>query len=221
MKSTCPLCPFVSILTLLVADLCRVEAQIPFLSNLVQPSLASHPISSNSWIAQPFFTAPSIVGFNLDSIQLLLGATLRNATGLSVAVYSGSRKPQTPFGFLSGPEPTSEGVYHFSASGITLTPQTLYWIVLTAETPASAGNFTWERSSSQSYFSASGWTMGLSFFSSEDGSSWLQTTPYPMQFALYASVIPEPSSFVLLSVGSLFLITRLARKSRSTTLSQP
>ena len=219
MKITRSLCASAALFTLLVADSCSVQAQIPSLSNLAQPSFSGHAVASNSWIAQPFFPAASAVGYNLDSIQLLLGSTSGNASGLSVAVYSGSRKPQTPVGFLSGTDSTSGGIYNFTSSGITLSPQTLYWIVLTAETPSSNGNFLWERSSSQSYFSPSGWTMGLSFVSSEDGSSWLQTTPYPMQFALYSSEVPEPSSLMLVGLGGSLLFTRLARKSRSKALS--
>jgi hypothetical protein len=200
--------------------MCRVEAQIASLSNLVQPSLDSHTLASNSWIAQPFFTAVTPSVFNLESIQLLLGANTGEPSGLSVAVYSGTRKPQTPIGFLSGQDPTSGGTYNFTSSGISLSPQTLYWIVLTANTPTSTGNFTWERSSNQSYFSRDGWTMGLSFFSSEDGFNWIQTTPYPMQFALYATAIPEPSSLIILGMGGSILFTSLARKSRSRALSQ-
>ena len=200
-----------------------------FLSNLGESPGNSFAVSQNSWAAQAFNTGDNFVGnhlagFQLNSIQVFMDAPIGNPSGFALSIYSKVTRNEGPsflIANLVGNNPSSPGIYTFSASNLTLGPQNVYWIVMTSSSPSTSGSYVWRESSTLNYQGIGRWTPYPSHDSSADGITWAINGNQPFQFAINATAVPEPSSLLLLSVGGSFLFTRLARKSRSKALRQP
>ena len=181
-----------------------------YVSNLGQTSTGSAYIGRDSWIAQTLVTGTNPGGYSLNSVQLLMDASLRTPTGFAVSVYSKTGdphsaqlpgdSPKSSLGSLSGPAPTGSGVFSYVASGIALSPSSVYFIVATASTPIADGAYAWRAVNGATY--ANGFSIEDYYFGSSNGSTW---TWYPrqsvFQIAIYATPIPEPSASLLLMLG--------------------
>jgi hypothetical protein len=93
---------------------------------------------------------------------------------------------------------------------MTLSANTVYFIVLTSATPVANGAYDWSYSSS-SYNPSGGWQAPVAGFAvdnyqSSDGSNWnlLHLQDYA-QFAITATPVPEPSALALGALGGLLL----------------
>jgi hypothetical protein len=121
--------------------------------------------------------------------------------------------PGSSLGTLSGStNPTTAGIYTFTpTANITLSPSTYYFIVLTAGTAIANGAYEWSLAGTFSYNPSAGWGVLndegsiATFQSSQNGSSWIGHQGN-LQFALTATPIPEPSSSLLILLGSGVLI---------------
>ena len=199
-----------------------------FFSNLGQTPVGSLPIGNNAWCATDFITSLNSSGYLLNSVQLRLDTPTGTPSGLTVAIYDRSSINGIQIGglleTLSGAAPSGSGVFTFQSAGLALGPSRLYYLVATAATPVASGSYRWDITpwlqpppdSSPELFGAR-----PSIYQSADGFSWNITRGNNFMFAINATAVPEPSSLVLLCLGGSFLFTRLARKSRSKTLSQP
>ncbi len=186
-----------------------------YVSNLGQTSTGSASIASDSWIAQTFITGPNSEGYILNSVQLLMDATSGTPSGFTVSLYSKTGdphslqipgdSPQSSLGSLSGSDPTTSGIFNYTASGIMLSPSTFYFLVATATTSVADGAYTW--SAANGVTQNNGFTIDNSYFGSPNGSSW---TWYPrqdvFQFGIYATAVPEPATLALAGLGLACLI---------------
>jgi hypothetical protein len=137
-----------------------------------------------------------------------------NPSGFSVMLYGkgtqvGTVLPGSSLGSLSGSAaPTTAGTYTYTApANLELSPDTYYFIVLTAGTTVANGAYDWSFTSVNSYNPGSGWGASLCLGSSDGSSqSWSPIGAGLQfdfsQFAINASAVPEPSSLLFLSVGS-------------------
>lgn len=139
--------------------------------------------------------------YSLDSATMNLWLA-GNASDLIVGLYGESNgMPGTSLGRLSNP--SSIGVqtnYTFSATGLTLAPNTKYWIV--AEPSLSAEPYCgWARTQTTSEMvyatlrSASGDSWG----------AWRASTQPTASLIVNGTAIPEPSTCCLLALGVLTL----------------
>jgi hypothetical protein len=188
---------------------------ILYVSNLGQTPTGSALIGSNAWIAQIFITGADANGYTLNSVQLLLNSASGNPTGFDVSVYSKSGDPgiltypgDTPQ-FLSelngSTNPATGGLLTYTASGVTLSPSTYYFVVATAASDITQGAYVWSAANSTTH--VNGWTILNEYFSSSDGSSWLSNGRGDVfQMALYATAIPEPGVVSLLGLGGLVFL---------------
>ena len=215
-------------LLLALSDVRGLAQSQTFLSNLGESPGGSFAVSQSSWAAQAFNVGDNIVGtrnegFQLNSIQVLMDAPIGNPSGFSLSIYDIVTRDEGPsrfIGSLVGTPPNTAGVFTFTASNITLGPKT-YWVVMTSSSPIAMGSYSWRESSSGNFEGADRWSPYPSHDFSSDGLTWTINGNKPLQFAVYATAIPEPSSLVLIGLSCSFLFTRLARKSRSKTLRQP
>jgi hypothetical protein len=204
---------------IIFAELCdqriaRAQGTI-YLSSL-GPSTSTAQVGSDSWLAASFRSGNNPSGYLLDFIQLDMSTSSGNPSGFEVQLYNMTKmgsplpiEPGSSLASLSGPnDPTSAGTYTFTASGTTLTPDTLYAIVVTATTPVANGSFAWGQENPSSNTSIDGWTEDGSTFESSDGSSWSENTINDPQFALTATAVPEPNTLDLLTLGGLFFAWR-------------
>ena len=191
-----------------------------FLSNLDTPTIGNLPVASDAWLSTWFQTGPSPAGYTLNSIQLSLGNATGNPIGIEVMIWD-FRNRQS-LANLSGSDPFTAGLYTYTASDLSLLPSTVYWFAVKSSTTAATGSFQWNYSAPGGFILGSDLWNGGSYQTSSDGVVWDRGNSVgKLQFAVNATAIPEPSSFALLGMGGSFLFTRLARKSRSSALSQP
>lgn len=184
-----------------------------FVSNLSQPVNTIVFIAHDSWYANSFTTGPNSLGYSLNSVQLLMQTAIGNPSGFSVSIYlgNGGFPSSTNVGNLSGSDPLAGGVHSYSASMVTLLPSTRYFVVVSAQTFLSTGAFRWSSPTTGFSDTTGGWSYGPYHSTSTDGINWSRSAP-DLQYAVYATAIPEPSSAVVLALGSLMLATSLRRR---------
>jgi hypothetical protein len=197
---------------LLAPQIAPAQGEMTYLSNLAQPSTGSHAVGSNSWLAMEFHTGNNTGGYLLDSIQFALTDASGNPSNFTAMIYTEvgftGDFPGSSLGTLDGSlNPASSGVYTYTDdSNITLSPNAIYYIVLTAGTAVANGAYEWSLTSSASYNPNGGWGWFQPYnpSHSSDGLNWygyLNTNP---QFAINATAVPEPSSEILLGLGGVF-----------------
>lgn len=106
----------------------------------------------------------------------------------------------------------------YAASGLTLSPSTKYFIVLTAGTAVANGAYDWSVMNTSSYNPDDSW-VGSVTLGSNDGSSWRPLPTYPQfdfsQYAINATAIPEPSILGLSGICILVLCWQVKRPNNS------
>ncbi len=202
---------------LLAQEIAVAQGTTTYVSNLGFSSTGTSPVGSDSWLAGVFRTGTNAGGYVLNSVQLALGDASGTPSGFTAMVYTAGGistvVPGTSLGTLNGSlDPVAAGIYTYnSASDLTLSPSTYYFIVLTAGTPVAASAYQWNVTTTYPAAASGGWSGAAYLFSSSDGLSWrVPPTRTPGQFALAATglPVPEPSILGLLVLGSGFLFWR-------------
>jgi hypothetical protein len=194
---------------LLIADIfapLSMQAQGTLsVSNLGQTPGASASIDSDAWIAQRFIAGNNSGGYILNSVQLLMDAPSGSPSGFNVSIYSYSGvNPLNNLGNLTGLDPTAADLYTYTTSGIMLSPDTTYFVVVTATTPVTQGAYDWSEVAPPLGFTEgiNQWVITDSYSSSTDGSSWTDfNRDGAFQLAIYATSVPEPSTLSLAGLG--------------------
>ena len=174
-------------------------------SNIERAPTGSATIGSDYWIAQSFLILTSDPNtYTLDSVQLLMNPASGSPNGFTVSIFSApfnSGGPQTNLGSLVGDtDPSSPGIYTYTASGITLSSGVEYFAVATAATPIAQGSYKWSATSSITRSNA--WIINDLYFDSSDGSSWTEHGREEVfQMAIYTTVVPEPTTGALVGLG--------------------
>jgi hypothetical protein len=189
---------------------------VTYLSNLGQPPSGALPIASDSWLAADFTTGTNVAGYVLNYVQVAIADAVGSPSGFSAMVFAkssiltGAVLPGSNLGTLTGSlNPSTAGTYAYTApQNLTLSPNTDYFIVLTAATAAANGAYEWSVTSTASIgYNAYHWGgQGVPCLSS-DGLHWdfLSVNDYP-QFAIDATAIPEPGLLTFFVLGGLSLI---------------
>ncbi len=211
-----PILPCILLLFgLLGAQIGRGQGSVTFLSNLSQTPDDENLVASDSWLAASFVTGPNTGGYALNSVQLALTGSSGSPNTFTAMVYSQGGNlagifPGSNLGTLTGAtDPSAAGTYTYNApSGMTLSPSTTYFIVLTAGTSAANGAFAWGFMNAYSYQSTDGWGASVTLSSNSGSSpSWTRLGSNPLydysQFAINATAAPEPGTLGLLALGGL------------------
>jgi len=187
---------------------------IMYLSNLSQASSGSLAVGTNSWLAAGFQTGTNAGGYWLDSIQLAMTDASGNPSAFVAMLYDQSSdlsgfSPGSSLCTLNGSlNPVTGGIYTYTpASSLTLSPNTIYFIVLTAGTTVANGAYEWNYTGTYSYNLIDNWVGGMDW-GSANGSlgSWRPVGTYPYdypQYAIDATAVPEPGALSLLGLGGL------------------
>ncbi len=176
-----------------------------YLSNLGQSPTGSNPVGSDSWVALDVITGHNAGGYLLDSIQLGITDASGNPNGFTAMIYSSIAftgiNPGSSLGTLDGSaNPSTAGIYTYTpTSNLVLSPNTDYFIVLTAGTAIADGAYEWSLTIPNILYGNESWKAG-GVWKSGDGSSWLYNSG-ASQFAITATPVPEPSAWALLFLG--------------------
>ena len=191
-----------------------------FVSNLGQPSAGSLTVGSDSWLAAVYWHGKQSRRICARFRAVGHDASLRVSQRFhGDALFSGRwrsssswKQPRHPDCFVS--DPMAGGLYTYTASGLTLSPETDYFIVLTAGTRLASGAYAWSFENTSTGSSSGGWGTDLPTLQSSDGLTWgSRPFDYP-QFALSATAVPEPETLYLLGLpGLLFIAWRRWRAS--------
>jgi hypothetical protein len=120
-----------------------------YVSNLDQPAepYLSLYINARGYFAQQFNTGSNPAGYRELAVQLSMLSNVGSPSGFSVSLHArGFRDdPGAMIATLTGPTPSLAGVYTYSAPTVTLLPDTIYFVAVTAASPASIGSYRLER----------------------------------------------------------------------------
>jgi hypothetical protein len=181
-----------------------------YVSNLGQAPTGSAAIGSNSWVAQRIITGNDSSGYTLNSVQLLMGAASGSPGGFNVSFYSSNpanSQPGSNIGSLSGLDPSAGGTFTYTASDLTLSPSTDYYVVLTATASVAQGAYNWDWNTPGFTVGNNQWQIDDFSLNSPDGINWTFGARFEaFQLAVYATVIPEPATLALASLGMAALI---------------
>jgi hypothetical protein len=191
-------------------------------SNIEAPAAGNEAIGSDSWIAQDFFfrAIGAINLYRLDSVELRMDPVSGFPGNLAVSLYSAPAgviaAPQNFLGHLDGPEdPTTSGVYTYTASSIELAVGTRYLVVVAGSTPIAEGAYMW--SATDVAAGNVNWVIPELFYSTSDGLTWEQHIQEgALKMAIHATVVPEPSTLCLagLGLGFLWVLVCMSREPR-------
>jgi len=198
--------------TILMAIVLAAELFVPsfvqaqgtlYVSNLGQTPAGSAAIGSDAWIAQEIFTGTDSSGYSLNSVQLLMDAASGSPSGFNVSIYSFNNsnfRPGISLGSLSGSDPSAGGLFTYTASDLTLSPSTPYFVVVTAATTVAQGAYDWSADGTAG--GVDEWEIYPLYYSSADGSSWTgHGRSDVFQMAIYATPVPEPATLALAGLG--------------------
>ena len=202
-----------AIATLFAAQMTQGQGTL-YVSNLGQGAIGSPAIGSDKWEAQFIETGNNSGGYLLNSIQLLMNASSGSPSGFTVSIYSDvNNTPSSDLENLSGSSnPSSGGLYTYTASGLLLSPSTQYFIVAIGATSMAQGAYTWDNT----FGSPAGinqWAIQEGIYSLDNGLDWtVYGRNITFQSAIYATAVPEPSTWVLGLLGGGFAFYLHARK---------
>lgn len=196
-----------TVVALIAAPLATAQGTVS-VSNLNQTPTGSAEFGSDYWLAQSFITGTNVVGYALDSVQVLMAGISGDPNGfvLSLCSKSDDGAPGTSVGSLTGVEPSGSGLFTYTASEITLLPSTLYFVVGTAATPVAQGAYQWSYAEGPSGRTEDGWIIPGQRYRSTDGSTWTYSRQYTLQLAVHATAVPEPTASPLLGLGLLAML---------------
>jgi len=192
-------------LALLAPQTARPQGTM-FVSSLGQPATGSAEVGSDSWLAAGFETGNNPGGYVLDSVQFAMAPASGAPSQFIVAIYSSvniiAPLPGSSLGILAGSsDPVTSGIYNYTASGVTLSPSTDYYVVLTSGTTVSSGFYAWSFNNSPPVTSG-GWGGTQYHLYASDGLSW-NFLSGDQQFSVTATAVPEPDTLSLLALAGL------------------
>ncbi len=174
---------------LLLSAALSSNASTTLTDNLAGTSGGATAASGSVWEAQSFSTDSQ--NYVLNSVSLLLSSA---DSGAAVYLYSDSSSaPSQLLGQLNLSDNYSSSLSPtvFTATNLSLTANTSYWVVLNDVN----GSVNWSYQATDSGTSAN--------WAEWDGSFWATSTSYPYQLSVVATpaAVPLPASFSLLLAG--------------------
>lgn len=191
------------------------------LSNTGQAVSDVDTVSEDHWLAAPFQTGANPSGYLFNSVTISLrgGSGMINNGGFSVAVWSNSSGVPGAVisgGSLSGvSDPSSTGLFSYTASAATLSPSTTYWVVASVPSgPGSVYQWTYAGSLAQN-FSEPGWSIDGQF-AYRTGSIWIaqDSLEAPFMMSIEATAVPEPAEFASIAGIAGMLVAGWMRRRR-------
>ena len=169
------------------------EAQTVLVSNVGQTRSGSLGLDTYEG-AQAFTTGDNSAGYTVTSVGLDLSSGADHTINFTVGIWtnSNSNLPGSSLGTLTQPASLTLGVNEFTTSGITLTANTTYWVVVDS---SGGGSVQWEGTASDSEDSTtSGWSIAdESYDRPYDGDTWGSYSD-PFKLRVTGTAIGSPTN---------------------------
>ena len=195
---------FISVLAswVLVAGVLCAQGSMS-VSNLDLTSVGSQAVAADSWLEAQFQTGDNGLGYVLNSVHFSMAPASGSTSGFAVSLYSsGGADPGSFLGSLNGPDPSAGGQFVYNAGGIHLEPESRYFLVMTAESSIADGNYEWNLVDRfENYDAVDGWLIPIGYRVSADGADWDPSRQFTPQFGVDVTVVPEPSTILLVVLG--------------------
>lgn len=141
---------------------------------------------------------------SVTSVTMRLDNYISSTDTATLTIRAGtSSAPSTILSTLVAPSSGSNAAGDFvftTTSALTLTTNTLYWIVISAAN--NTDTFEWVRSNpSVEPTSTVGVTSGTQKISDNGDSGWQTGNDGPHSFQITGDVVPEPAAFALVGLG--------------------
>ena len=171
-----------------------VEAQTVQVSNVRQTSSDSLVVDTHDG-AQTFTTGDNSDGYTVTSVGLDMSLGADPTINFTVGIWtnSNSNLPGNSLVTLTQPAALTLGVNEFKTSGITLTVNTTYWVVV--DSSGGGSSVQWERTAADSEDSTtSGWSIAdESYERPYAGDTWGSYTD-PFKFRVTGTAIGSPTN---------------------------
>ena len=199
--------------------------QTTYLSNLGQTPTGVEGVGSNFWWAASFKTGANTGGYLLDSFQLSMAnesSAGGTPAGFTVGLYNTEMTgqggifyiPENNLVTLDGSaNPSTAGIYTYTPpSDFTLSPDSFYSMVVTANTPyigpqAASEGYEIPDTTTFAYGPIDGWSAWNTSFS-RNGVNWFDGLGGFFIYSITAEPVPEPGTLGLSLSGTLFFIRR-------------
>lgn len=188
-----------------------LSSAVTLYDNLSQPALGNDQVTATQWNANKFVTDATI--YSLPQVTLRLSST-DTSSALQVLLYSDSaNNPGSQVATIGSTSsiPSTATDITFTPSGIVLSANTTYWIVVNT---SGAGAYRWYFPST---LSGTGVAFNSAFSRSNNGgSSWaLGASTDPPYYLQLTGDVPEPSSAILASLALALVAAARRRSSRT------
>lgn len=198
---------------LALALMAHCAAADVLISNTDQDHGGIPSVLSGQWVAAPFLTGTSPT--KLNSISLV-EYTVGEPTGsFSVSIYgdnNGLPGSLLPNGGLTGPSMPQGASFllldYTAPQPLMLSPNTKYWVVASSDNSSNEDTYAWPSADTTSYTTSVGWQFFDKYARSANfGATWQSSgvgiaDGYgPQLLAINGTVVPEPSTAVLLVIG--------------------
>jgi len=160
-------------------------------SNLGQTSDSTPFVTQSTWRATSFTTDG--LGYTLDSVRFLLSPVEIPETVTPKIFADGSGIPSgSALETFSAQLVNADTSYTFTSAGLSLSPNTTYWLTLQSGSTEPVG---WWSTASASQTGS--WTIGDAMKTSlNSGSTWPTTESFTGQFSVMATPVPEPKNLM-------------------------
>jgi hypothetical protein len=177
------------------------EADVILSGNLSGATGGTEAASGDTWLTAGFGTDAST--YKLTAVTLLLSNPTTGKAELDI-YDDGGLQPGSLVGTLDSPSSYSSGLTAttFTTSGINLSANSNYWVVL----KATSGEFDWAWTTDNTGTGAG--FQGTWGNSSDAGSTWFTYGIYPTQMSVSVAptAVPEPGSLALCGAGAVVLL---------------
>ena len=195
------------VVSALLLAACSSHAQI--VSNLGEATSTFPIISTAAWRATSFTTDG--LNYTLNSVTLSLLSADIPAGNVTPHIFADASGVPSGSALETFGSQTIGASVTFTSTGLSLSANTTYWLVL----QATGLNSYWKATSSQNQTSTGSWTIGNNMLRSTDsGATWPTTDTFIGKFSVQATPVPEPehyAAFTALLLGGFAAWRRRAR----------
>lgn len=178
-----------------------VHADETLLSNLPSNDGGQGIVSSGTQRAVSFTTSGTAFSVTSVTMRLTNYISSTDTALLTFRLNDGDSPSATVFASLNAPASASnaDGNFVFTpTSGITLTANTTYWLVIAAA--SNTETFSWLRSDPSETPTGLA-TFGIQAISENSGGTWSEGSNGPHSFAINGNTVPEPGTILLVGLG--------------------